>query len=66
MDRLVAEGVAFDYAYCQSPICTPGRASFLTGMYPSILHWTRNGNEAPPSEHPPLVTKTLATDIAAA
>lgn len=59
IDRLVAEGVAFDTAFCQSPICTPSRASFLTGMYPSILHWTRNGNQSPPPAHPPLVTKLL-------
>lgn len=60
IDRLVSEGVAFDYTYCQSPICTPSRASFLTGMYPSVLRWTRNGNESAPAGHPPLVTKTLA------
>lgn len=60
LDQLVSEGVAFDYTYCQSPICTPSRASFLTGMYPGVLHWTRNGNESAPADHPPLVTKTLA------
>jgi arylsulfatase len=60
IDRLLSEGVAFDYAYCQSPICTPSRASFLTGMYPSILHVTRNGNGSFPVEHPPLVTRRLA------
>jgi arylsulfatase len=60
VDRLLQEGVAFDYAYCQSPICTPSRASFLTGIYPSRLHITRNGNGALPVEHPPLVTRLLA------
>ena len=59
IDRLVAEGVAFDLAYCQSPICTPSRSSFLTGMYPSILHWARNGNQSAPADHPPLVTRLL-------
>ena len=38
LDRLVAQGVAFTHAHCQSPICTPSRASFLTGMYPSTVH----------------------------
>ena len=37
IDSLVAEGVVFTHAYCQSPICTPSRASFLTGMYPSAV-----------------------------
>ena len=58
-DRLVAEGVAFTRTYCQSPICTPSRASFLTGMYPSRVHNTRNGNESFPS-HPPVITHLLA------
>jgi arylsulfatase len=44
LDRLVREGVAFTHAYCQSPLCTPSRASFLTGQYPSTLHVNTNGN----------------------
>ncbi len=59
IDRLVAEGVAFTHAYCQSPICTPSRASFLTGMYPSAVHVNGNGNDCFPSQ-PPLVTRLLA------
>ncbi len=59
IDRLVEEGVAFTHAYCQSPICTPSRSSFLTGMYPSRVHNTRNGNESFP-DFPPLVTKLVA------
>lgn len=60
IDRLVEEGVACTHAYCQSPICTPSRASFLTGMYPSAVHVNGNGNECFPSPHPPLVTRLLA------
>ena len=59
LDQLTAEGVAFTNAYCQSPICTPSRSSFMTGMYPSRVHNTRNGNETFP-EHPPVITKLLA------
>ena len=44
VDRMVGEGTAFTHAYCQSQICTPSRASFLTGLYPSTVHVTRNGN----------------------
>lgn len=59
LDRLVAQGVAFTHAHCQSPICTPSRASFLTGMYPSTIHACINGNDHW-DEAAPLITKTLA------
>ena len=59
LDALVADGVAFTHAYCQSPICTPSRSSFMTGMYPSRVHNTRNGNETFPS-YPPVITKLIA------
>ncbi len=59
IDGLVARGVAFTRAYTQSPICTPSRASFLTGYYPSAVHVNRNGIETFP-DRPPLVTRTLA------
>jgi len=59
IDRLVAEGVTFTHAYCQSPICTPSRAGFLTGQYPSTVHINGNGLATFP-DHPPLVTRLLA------
>ena len=59
IDRLVSSGVAFERAYCQSPICTPSRAGFLTGMYPSAVHGCMNGNDRWDNAAP-LVTKTLA------
>jgi arylsulfatase A-like enzyme len=59
VDRLVGEGVAFTNAYCQSPICTPSRASFMTGRYPASHHVNRNGNPHFPLEEV-LVTRLLA------
>ena len=59
VDRLVETGVAFSHAHCQTPICTPSRASFLTGMYPSTLHACINGNDHW-DDAAPLVTRTLA------
>ena len=60
IDALVARGTAFAHAYCQSPICTPSRGSFLTGCYPSRVHAPRNGNSHFPASAPPLVTRLLA------
>ena len=34
LDRLAAQGVAFDALYCPSPICVPSRMSMLTGRHP--------------------------------
>ncbi len=59
LDRLVEEGVAFTHAFCQSPICTPSRASFLTGRYPANVRGCMNGNEEW-GEGAPLVTALLA------
>ena len=59
LDALAASGVAFNRAYTQSPICTPARASFLTGRYPASHHVYRNGNAYFPA-HEKLVTKRLA------
>jgi len=59
IDRLAASGVAFERAFCQSPICTPSRSSFLTGRYASSVRGCSNGNDRW-AEAAPLVTKLLA------
>ena len=43
LDRLAAEGVRFERAYCQNPFCSPSRASILTGLYPRTHGLWHNG-----------------------
>jgi len=34
MDNIFADGMKFNYFYANSPVCSPTRASLLTGLYP--------------------------------
>src|SRR5688572_20334660 len=34
LDRLAAQGMRFTQAYAACPVCSPTRASILTGQYP--------------------------------
>jgi len=37
LDRVVrTDGVSFRNAFCQNPVCTPSRCSFMTGWYPHV------------------------------
>jgi arylsulfatase A-like enzyme len=47
LDRLASEGMHFDNFFCVSPVCSPARASLLTGRIPSqhgIHDWLFKGN----------------------
>ena len=49
LDRLAATGVRFDNFFCASPVCSPARASILTGQMPSqhgVQDFLRSGNSA--------------------
>jgi arylsulfatase len=47
VDRLAAGGVLFEQAYCTQPVCSPSRASILTGMYPHTHGVTSNAVPLP-------------------
>lgn len=40
VDRLAEEGMRFTDAYAACPVCSPTRASIMTGKYPARLHLT--------------------------
>ncbi len=42
LDRIAREGVKFRNAFATTPLCSPSRASFLTGLYPHAHSITDN------------------------
>lgn len=47
LDALAAAGTRFSHFFCTSPVCSPARASLLTGQMPSqhgIHDWIQRGN----------------------
>jgi uncharacterized sulfatase len=40
LDRLASQGMQFTDAYAACPVCSPTRASIVTGKYPARLHLT--------------------------
>lgn len=47
LDRIASEGMRFENFFCVSPVCSPARASLLTGTIPSahgVHDWIRSGN----------------------
>src|SRR6266568_4774149 len=40
IDKLAAQGMHFTNAYAACPVCSPTRASIMTGKYPARLHLT--------------------------
>jgi len=60
IDALAAEGLRFTDAYSASPVCSPTRASIMTGKHPAKLHMTvwREAAKRPPLNRPLLAPIT--------
>lgn len=55
MERLAARGMMFTNAYAANPLCSPTRASLMTGKYPGRLNLTLpSGHLLPDPDRPPL------------
>jgi len=61
IDRLAREGVRFTQAYAPAPVCTPTRASILTGKAPARLRMTiwSEGALRPPRDRKLLEAESL-------
>src|SRR5262245_21945768 len=68
IDRLASQGMRFTTAYSACNVCSPTRASIMTGKYPARLHTTnffggnRRGSLLPPAyrQSLPVEETTLA------
>ena len=47
LDKLAAEGVRYERAYCQDAVCVPSRSSMITGLYCRTLGCLDNGDRSP-------------------
>jgi len=64
IDRLAQEGIRFENAYTSCPVCTPARASVITGQYPHNHGMTSNIEDLAASLHelgdrPTLLSRCL-------
>ncbi len=68
MDRLAGSGIRFTDWHSNSPVCSPSRASILTGQYPQHCGVPQILPSPPTFDHPGLRAgqRTLATELKAA
>lgn len=65
IDRLIAQGMRFDLAYANCPVCSPTRAALLTGRYqdlvgvPGVIRHYRAGSWGNLIESVPLLPQVL-------
>ncbi len=69
LNRLAASGTRFRHFFCASPVCSPARASLLTGRIPSnhgVHDWLKGGNGGTQEPIEYLAGLTAYTDVLAA
>ena len=54
LDRLAGEGITFDAAYTNSPLCVPARMAFISGKYISRVGAWSNTCRLPSADYPSL------------
>ncbi len=65
MDRIGKEGVYFKNAFCTTSLCSPSRASILSGLYAHAHGVTNNFSEYPASlKSFPMVLQSVGYDTA--
>ncbi len=60
IERLAKRGMMFTNAYSASPLCSPTRASILSGKYPERLHFTAASGHLKANPEAPLIAKQAA------
>jgi arylsulfatase A-like enzyme len=58
LDALAEQGVVFTQAYVSQPVCTPSRATIMTGLYPHTCGCT--ANNVPLDEKVPTIAELFA------
>jgi len=65
IDRIAKEGILFENCFCTNSICTPSRASIITGQYPQTSGVVDlNGRIAPEQQYLPAEMKKLGYETA--
>ncbi|MEO0474574.1 MAG: sulfatase [Planctomycetota bacterium] len=55
LQGMAARGMRFSSAYAPAPVCSPTRASLITGRSPAALGWTKAGPSLAARKNPPML-----------
>jgi arylsulfatase A-like enzyme len=67
IDRLAAEGLRYENAFCTSPTCSVSRSAMATGMYPTTIdaqHQRSRATDPAPPNHLPDGVRVLPDRLA--